>query len=496
MLHSNSYKNGQFATQNATQNENKKHKDLKADKSKINKIAPQKSRIIKFSDVTIRHLKPKSKRMDYWCQGLSGFGIRISPKGTKTWIYYYRIESMKRRLSIGQYPAVTLREAKVLYQEAKKKVDRGIDPLLERQEQKQKSFDELTLSELIALYLEHCKKAKKKSYNTERKCLEKDIIPVLGKRKITTIQAKDLSQIFHTIIVEREAPSTATHLYSYVRRLFNFASDMGLMRRRDNPCLDIKLNVKKKKRSRHLSPQEIYQFWHTIETVPMMPVTRLGLKFMLVTVARGCEVRLMKWSDINWTDRIWTLPMTKNGHLHRVYLSDLAINILNNVKPYSKEKGIVFGSHGHRDREQNSSDPLKPMSDHTLSQPIKRHWDKFGIETPFTPHDLRRTGATLIAGLFGRRDLTKLCLNHVDNSITAVYDQYAYSKEKEMAINALNKAIEIIINSKDVESVPSFDQLREQVFKKPNHLTVDTKQDFQASFSDRVSYKLSFDLKG
>ena len=271
---------------------------------------------------------------------------------------------------------------------------------------------------------------------------------------------------------------------------------MGLMRRRDNPCLDIKLNVKKKQRSRHLSPQEIYLFWHNVETVPMMPVTRLGLKFMLVTVARGCEVRLMKWSDVNWTDRIWTLPMTKNGHLHRVYLSDLALNILEKLKPYSNEKGIVFGSHGHRDREQNKGETLKPMSDHTLSQPIKRHWDKFEIETPFTPHDLRRTSATLIAGLFGRRDLTKLCLNHVDNSITAVYDQYAYSKEKEMAINALNKAIEIIINCKNVESIPSFDQLREQVFKKPTQPIVDNHQGFQASFSDQVSYRLSFDLKG
>ena len=494
MLHLNTYKNSQFATQNATQNENKKHNDLKADKAKLDKNATQKNRIIKFSDVTIRHLKPQSKRIDYWCQGLSGFGIRISPKGTKTWIYYYRIESQKKRLSLGKYPAVTLREAKILYQEAKEKVEKGIDPVKERQEQKQKSFDELTVSELIDLYLEHGKKAKKKSYNIERKCLQKDIIPHIGKQKITTIQAKDLSRIFHTIIVEREAPSTATHLYSYVRRLFNFAADMGLMRRRDNPCLDIKLNIKKKKRSRHLSPQEIYQFWHTIETVPMMPVTRLGLKFMLITMARGCEVREMKWSDINWLDRIWTLPMTKNGHLHRVYLSDLALNILNDVKQYSNGKGIVFGSHGHRDREQNKCETLKPMSDHTLSQPIKRHWEKFGIETPFTPHDLRRTGATLIAGLFGRRDLTKLCLNHVDNSVTAVYDQYAYSKEKEMAINALNKAIEIIIKSPNVESVLSFDQLRDQVFNKTTQQIVDKKQDFQASFSNQVFYRLSFDL--
>ena len=84
---------------------------------------------------------------------------------------------------------------------------------------------------------------------------------------------------------------------------------------------------------------------------------------------------------------------------------------------------------------------------------------------PFTPHDLRRTGATIIASLFGRKDLVKMCLNHVSNDVTDIYDQYTYSQEKKMAMNALNKALRIILDSKNIESIPNIDNLRELVFK-------------------------------
>jgi integrase len=297
----------------------------------------------------------------------------------------------------------------------------------------------------------------------------------------------------------REAPSAATHLYSYVRRLFNYAADMGLMRRRDNPCLDIKLNIKKNKKSRHLSPVEIHQFWHCLDIIPMRSVTRLALRFMLVTLARGCEVRHMTWQDINFKNRIWTLPRTKNGHMHRVYLNDMALNILAEVQAITKDQGYVFGSMGTKAIPNDQACELKPMHIRTLCQPIKRHFDKFGIEIPFTPHDLRRTGATIVASLFGRRDLVKMCLNHVSNDVTDIYDQYTYSSEKKMAMEALNRALRIIIESKDVESIPSLEILRniviegKDVHKETNHQLNGKTEGYQAKLSNPVSYTLSFD---
>jgi integrase len=480
MLHANSHNYTKFGDQNGDHDRNKV------------------SNSIRFTDISIRHLKAKNKRITYWSQGLIGFGIRVSINGSKTWVYKYRFNKTQKMVTIGQYPQISLSKAKSLYCEALEQVKHGIDPLMKRKKVFKKEQDELTVSQLIDLYLDHGRKSKKTSVETERKCLEKDIIPVIGYKKISLVEPKQLARVFHDIIVNREAPSTATHLYSYVRRLFNFASDMGLMRRRDNPCLDIKLKIKKNRRSRHLNPQEIYRFWTLLEKIPTTQVTRLALKFMLVTLARGCEVRCMKWSDINFKSRVWTLPKTKNGHMHRVYLNDLAMNILSEVKEYSDGKGIVFGSTGKFKNRHKIKEGLKPMHGRTMCQPIKRHFEKFQIEEHFTPHDLRRTGATIIASLFGRKDLVKMCLNHVSNDVTDIYDQYTYAEEKKMAMNALNRALQIIIHSKDVESIPSFEDLRQIVIegrKEPNviHQKPCKTVEFQASFSSPVSYKLSFD---
>lgn len=461
-----------------------------------------KKRFIKFTDLSIQHLKPLSKRVDYWCQGLSGFGIRVSPKGTKTWFYLFRYRGMQKRMSLGRYPKTPLSEAINKYGEAKRTVDHGLDPLFQKHTGEKEERDELILSELVEYYLEHNKKTGKKSWKQEERNLRKYLLPNLKNRKISQVEPKDLSKIFHHIIVVREAPIAAKRLYSYIRRLFNFAADMGLMRRRDNPCLDIKLKFPNNKRERHLNPKEIYLFWNTLNEIPMSPIIRLALRFLILTVARSGEVRQMKWSDVDLKNRIWTLPKTKNGCMHRVYLGDLAIQTLVEAKKYGIGDGLVFGSTKHFKTCGKKLEDLKVLSSWALSQPIRRHFKMFEIEQRFTPHDLRRTSATIIAGLFGRRDFAAMALNHSTSDVTGIYDQYAYDREKKLTLNALNKAIEIIVNSPTVESVPSFDELREKVIQlvQPSNsqqgLKVNNQQGFQSNLINPVSYKLSYDHVG
>ncbi|MEM8938617.1 MAG: integrase arm-type DNA-binding domain-containing protein [Bacteroidota bacterium] len=465
-----------------------------------NHIANQKTqkRYLKFNELSIEQLKPMSKRVDYWCQGLPGLGIRVSPKGTKTWFYLFRYKGMQKRMSLGRYPAVSLSDAINKYADAKKAVLKGFDPLFEKHTGEREEREELILSELIEYYLEHNQKIGKKSWKQEERNLRKYLLPELRNKKISQVTPKDLSKIFHYVIVTREAPVAAKRLYSYIRRLFNFAAEMGLMRRRDNPCLDIKLKFPNNRRERHLSPKEIYLFWNTLNDIPMSPIIRLALRFMILTVARSCEVREMKWSDVDLNTRIWILPKTKNGRMHRVYLGNLSILILNDARKYSDGTGLVFGSTRHFKTCGKLLNDLGMLSSWALSQPIRRHFEMFNIQDKFYPHDLRRTGATLIAGLFGRRDFASMALNHTNKDVTDIYDQYGYDLEKKLMLNALNRAIEIIVNSKNVESVPSFEELRQVIIEpeKPIFLhqgeTNCIEKDFRASFSSPVSYKLSY----
>ena len=481
-IHKKTRDNGNFLDQNSDQ------------KSPIKKNR----KTIKFSHLTLKNLLTPEKRTIFWCEGMVDFGIRVSPKGKKTWIFEYRYNGMGRRMTIGKFPKMSLALATKKYAELKNSVDMGIDPLHERENQQSKEKEELTVDQLVDLYLEHCKKSGKKSYKTDERELKKDLLPVVGHKKITEVQPKELAKMFHHIIVDREAPGAASHLYSYVRRLFNFAAEMGLMRRRDNPCLDIKLKVPKNRRQRHLNPKEIYLFWHTLDDILLADISRLALRFLLCTVARSVEVRSMKWTDIDMEARLWTLPTSKNGRMHRVYLGDLALDILKEAREYTIGDGYVFGSTGKISTCGIDKENLPMLSGWALSQPIRRHFSEFKMKERFYPHDLRRTGATMIAGLFGRRDFAAMALNHTNKDATDVYDQYVYDVEKKLALEALNKAIQRIIDSPNIESVPSFDKLREIIFDAPK-VGPSQGQSFynspghQSNFLNPVSYTLSYD---
>ncbi len=460
-------------------------------------IADQNTNTIKFTHLTIKHLKPQAKRKIFWCDGMMGFGLRVTPKGIKTWIFQFRIDGKERRMTLGKFPRTSLSNAISLYSDALSKVEIGIDPLSERNKKIKMEEEELTLYELIDIYMGYCKESGKITYKSEERAFEKDLPASIKRKKISEIQSKEIATIVQKIIA-KGTPGTAEHIFKYTRRLFNFAADIGLLKRRDNPCLDIKLNLPKKKRERHLNSKEIYLYWNNINDVPMACVTRLALKFLLCTVARSIEVRTMKWSDVDLHERIWTQPTSKNGRMHRVHLGDLALSILEEVSLYTGASDLVFGSTRHfRTCGKKKTEDLEIMKSWSLSQPFRRHFPKLGIEEKFYPHDLRRTGATLIAGLFGRRDLATMALNHTTSDVTGIYDLYAYDREKKMALVALNKAIELIVNSSNVESIPTFDELRAKVSQPvqlPNPYEgqgVDNQQGFQASFSSPVSYTLS-----
>ncbi|WP_298511025.1 site-specific integrase [uncultured Kordia sp.] len=444
-----------------------------------------------LSNLAIEKLKPLPVNTIYWFRGLNGFGIRISPKGIRTWIVQYRVENKNKRMSIGRYPQMSLNEARKRHTDIKFIVEFGGDPLEEKRLIRKNKKDDKTVSYLLDLYVEHSKKAGKKTYKNEYYIIRNGLGDELLQKPIAQITPREISNAVRAKI-NNGKPSAARHLLKYTKRLFNYGAGLFLLEQNNNPCIGLKVDVPKRKRQRHLSPKEIYKFWHGLEKLPVSPSLILAIKFLLCTASRSVEVRNMQWDDVDPYSRVWTMPTSKNGRMHRVHLSNLAMTLIDEVKQYTGHSDWVFGSARYNGRCQIIDKTIKPFKVWTLSQVFRRHFKKFQISKEFYPHDLRRTGATIVAGLFGRRDFASLLLNHTMSDVTGIYDHYSYDKEKKMAINALNKAIEIIIKSPNVESVPSFEQLREKVFNKANHSTVDTKQDFQASFSNPVSYTLSY----
>ncbi|MEX0315148.1 MAG: tyrosine-type recombinase/integrase [Allomuricauda sp.] len=123
----------------------------------------------------------------------------------------------------------------------------------------------------------------------------------------------------------------------------------------------------------------------------MARVLILALKFLLCTAARTIEVRTMRWQDIDMIERIWTMPTSKNGRMHRVHFSSLAMEILSEAKIFNGNNEFVFACDKYNGQSQQITDSAKPVKVWTLSQVFRRHFGKLGIAQRFYPHDLRIT---------------------------------------------------------------------------------------------------------
>ncbi len=443
------HKNSQNCTEKTSQRTSQKKIVKKRSKNKI-----------KFTNLTVHHLKPTNKRNVFWCLGFSGFGLRVSTKGKKSWIYQYQFENKSRMMTLGNYPKMSLSEAKTKYSEAFHQVDLGFDPAKNKVQKNLFEHNADTVEKLLERYIEYSKAQGKKSWKTEQQELRKNVIPVIGHMKAHNVKKKHLMPIFHEMIVKRKAPIGAKHLFAYTRRMFNIAVMWDLMEY--NPCSGLKLGIKSNKRQRHLTPKEIFEFWHMLDKAETAMVIRLALKFMLCTACRGVEVRTMEWEHLDMDEMIWTIPKTKNKKMHRVYLHGYAKSIIEQVEPYTGNSKYVFGSMRHEKVPDNPPKDLNHLGQTSLSRAINNN-RKFLDMEEFKPHDLRRTAATLAAGLGCPRQWVKILLNHTDSDITGIYDQYAYDWERNKALEILNYAINRIVSCFCIEDVPTLLELREEV---------------------------------
>jgi integrase len=215
-----------------------------------------------------------------------------------------------------------------------------------------------------------------------------------------------------------------------------------------NPCTGIKRNDTQS-RERILSESEIPQLWLALDGV-VDPITAIALKTILLTGQRPGEVCHMRFEHIK--DGWWEMPGastdvwpgTKNKKPHRIPLSApvraLIDALADGEVPVS---GYVF-----------EVSPGRPVS--RTDRGMRDVSGKLGID-PVTPHDLRRTCASLIASLgFGRQAIDRI-LNHADRSITATYDRYSYAKEDLVIMQSVaSKIIGLIEGRTDTKVVIPF----------------------------------------
>ena len=396
---------------------------------------------MKFTDRQIQNLKPRDQRYEVFED--RGFGVRVSSR-RKTFIYFYRMpgEIKKRRLTLGNYPALSLAEAHLQYAEAREMVARGIDPAAKALTEKEDERTAPTVAALADEYVEKWAKARKRSWATDKRILEKDVLPEWGRRKARDITRRDVIRLLDNI-VDRGAPIMANRTLAVVRKMFNFAVARDIVH--SSPCTVIQTPSREQRRDRVLSAEEIKTFWHGLEGTRITEGIRLSLKLQLVTAQRKGEIISAEWAEIDLQEKWWTIPAekAKNRLPHRVPLSAPAIEIMEAAKNLAGDSCWVFPS-------PRGAGHITPAAvDHALRADL----NTLGINN-FTPHDLRRTAASIMTGMGIPRLVVSKILNHVERGVIAVYDRHSYDREKRQALEAWARKLKSIIEGIESKVVP------------------------------------------
>jgi integrase len=405
----------------------------------------------RLTDRAIDALRPRALRYEVWDEARKGFGVRVTPRGVKSFVWVYHYQGRSRRMTFGTYPRLSLSDAGLKLAAAKQLLDKGVDPGPESVAAHLAERHAETIEELVAVYLDRYARDRKRSAKEDERVLHKDVLPRWTRRKAKDITRRDIVRLLNEI-VDRGAPIQANRTLSILRRMFKFGIGQAILE--ISPCNEVEAPSAENERDRALSEEEIGVFWRTLPAAAMEPNVRRILRLMLVTGQRKAEVMGIHRDEIDLDKAQWLLPAAraKNGREHIIPLSGIARQILTEAP--SNEAGYLFPSKltGRPYRGESIDHATRHLFDH---RPISKAKQKAkrkvstpplsGVMERFTPHDLRRTVATRMRELGISRADVKMVLNHVETDVTARYDRYDGLAEKRRALDIWARRLEQII---------------------------------------------------
>jgi len=367
-----------------------------------------------------------------------GLHLEIDPRGGKYWVWRHRYPPTKdgkqQDYRIGPYSKVSLRKARQTRDEQRQRMhSEGINPCVAKRQEKVEryaAFQALTTFEVAARDWHGTKAAGTWSARHTGDVLlklEKDILPSLGGLPIKEITPQDCLAVLRSI-ERRGSPEQAKRTLGVISQIFDYATALGFCP--FNPADSLKRHAPVKQTVEHypcISWEEFPELLQALNTNPAGadPMTLAGIHLLMLTFVRTTELIAADWSEVNWREKVWTVPAErmkcKRGYRkeHLVPLSDQTLKVLEELRNITGPDGLIFKSIRTK---------TGYISNNTLNMALKR----MGFDNRMCGHGFRSLAMTNI------QERLKIDLRIVDrqlahiekNKVTAAYNRAEYWEER------------------------------------------------------------------
>lgn len=364
----------------------------------------------RLTDLAVRNAAPRSVQYTLW-DGVSGFGLRVSPGGTKTWTVVYGRD--RRRVTVGRFPLLDLKTARKAAQKLLAEVTLG----------QGRPAETVMLEELIELFFKvRCTPPNNKPSTIAeyRRIFNRHLTPLFN-HKLNDVTHAKIDRIIDDLA---STPMEANHAFVAFRMLFRFARQRRLIN--FDPLEGMSLPYSPRSRDRVLTDDELRKVWDAAQAFPF-PFGSIVI-LLILTGQRVGEVSGLKWSWIDDHEKTITLPseITKNSAQHTF--------------PYGEMARAIF------DQTPRMTEFLFPSLGGTAAyvgyNKAKGRFDEVCPLPHWTLHDLRRTFSTIHARIGTPPHVTETLLNHKTGTrspIQRIYDRHTYIPEMKLAIECYER---------------------------------------------------------
>lgn len=277
---------------------------------------------------SIKAAKPKRTPYTIWDtgpQGVPGFGVRVLPSGTKSWVLKYRTTGDKQRWhTFGRVGILPLEDARNEAKALQVAINKGSDPVADEQNKRFKAGITPDVASLVTRYLTHRvePRTRPRTAAEYRRLLEKHVLPKWSKRHPTDITRADVVTIHEGL---EDRPYLANRVLEVIRAMFHYAADAGIIPENSDPCRSVQA-YSEKQRQRMLTADELARLGAALDVaknpgterkgervIPEPEAAILAIRLLLFTGCRKTEITTARWEWVDWKRQLLSLPQTKTG---------------------------------------------------------------------------------------------------------------------------------------------------------------------------------------